>query len=104
MTSEEPNEPLSSTLTDRVSTSFQKLLNQHGYSFQEAVTQRAADLRASGRSIWQLFGSEIPVICSGQPTHIDFVLQGQNNRSSRLGGFYLISECKRVNPAKGHWC
>ncbi len=102
-------EPTSDELPDqdvratRASANFQKILDQHGYSFQEAVSARAEELRRVKKSVWTLFGTELPVYCQNQTTHVDLVLRGQEN-PSRRGGYFLIGECKRVNPVKGHWC
>jgi hypothetical protein len=88
----------------RVSSSFQKLLDQHGYSFQQAIASRAEELRDKETSTWNLFGTEVPVNCRNQSTHIDIVLTAWNRRRTRHSGYFLVAECKRVNPAKGHWC
>lgn len=73
-------------------------LDSNGFSFQHSVIRRAEELLKNNESLWRLEGTEIPVESGGVVTHIDFVLR--HRKSSR----FLIAECKRVDPAKGHWC
>ncbi len=77
---------------------FHKLLNSHGYAFQYSVIRLAEKLAAEERSAWLFQGAEFPVVVQGADTRIDFIMSSQSLRT------YMVSECKRVNPALGDWC
>lgn len=83
------------------------VLDIHGYGFQEAVKHRAIELASCGGTThwkWKFFNSELPVSLRGDHTHIDLILTAWTRRRNRHSGYYLVGECKRVNPAKGYWC
>jgi hypothetical protein len=77
---------------------FLKKLNSNGYGFQYSVIRLADTLYNSRKSGWKFVWAEFPVSVQGQDTRIDLVLQ-----NGRLP-YYILGECKRVNPALGHWC
>jgi hypothetical protein len=77
---------------------YRQELNRHGYAFQNSVIRAAKELFESGRSPWIFRDAEFPVSVRGRVTHIDFILE------HRERPLYLISECKRVNPALSNWC
>jgi len=79
-------------------TAFQSVLNSHGYSFQYSVIRLAERLYGPGRCPWLFEWAEFPVSVGSRDTRIDLVLRKYNTH------IYLIGECKRVNPALGHWC
>lgn len=86
--------------TEAVRKAFQEALNRHGYSFQQAVLDQASKTFDAQKSPWKLVVSEIPVSCGkDRQTQIDILLRHRVETP-----FYLIGECKRVNPAWGHWC
>ena len=82
-----------------VETGFMKVLNLHGYGFHYSVLKLASELYANGSSKWFFEAAEFPVQVQGLGTRIDFVLQHVDSPS-----FYLLAECKRVNPALSNWC
>src|SRR5262245_35612150 len=78
--------------------SFLKVLNSHGYGFQYSVIRLADTLYKDGKSGWRFEWAEFPVSVQGDDTRIDLVLrQGRSH-------YYMLGECKRVNPALGNWC
>lgn len=79
---------------------FNYTLNTHGYSFQHAVINAAKEACESGFSHWIFEASEFPVETNGKSTRIDFILHS----SDKNRNYCLAAECKRVNPAFGHWC
>lgn len=89
----------------RIANSFESTLNMHGHSFHQAVLRRQEELKNKTRkSNWNLFGMEVPVVCKNETTHIDIVNEDRSRSRSGNRDYYLVGECKRVNPAKGHWC
>src|SRR5687768_5877010 len=92
------------TVEKQIAKSFESLLNKHGYNFQYSIVRRAEQLRKENKSHWQLEGMEIPVTAGGDLTHVDFVLFQVPLYETRRKRFFLVAECKRVDPAKGHWC
>lgn len=83
---------------EEVAGNFYAALDRHGYGFQFAVLQAAADLFGEKRSPWRLPVAEFPVEVRGHGTRIDIVFEHRHSPK------YLICECKRVNPALSHWC
>jgi hypothetical protein len=78
---------------------FRKILNSHGYPFQQAVTKVAVETAAKPHeSPWYFDVTEFPVSINGFDTRIDLVLKRRDQ------GGYLIGECKRANPALSNWC
>lgn len=77
---------------------FNNKLNYHGYGLQYAVLKAAEEARGSHNSCWVFEAAEFPVEVRNKHTRIDFVLRTNNKR------YYLVAECKRVNPAFGNWC
>jgi hypothetical protein len=74
------------------------LLNTHGYSFQYAVIKAAISYFEDKSSPWRFEVAEFPVEVNDKSTHIDFILKNINE------SFYMVAECKRVNPALKDWC
>ncbi len=83
-----PNEPAD----DKLVREFEAALGRHGYGFQFAVIKEIDRLRNEENAGWEFVVSEFPVYVQGQGTRIDFILKYRSYR------FYLLSECKRVNP------
>lgn len=79
---------------------FNKELNSHGYSLQYAIIQAAKEASLAKESSWIFEAAEFPVEANGKHTRIDFILKSPDKDSKYL----LVAECKRVNPAYGHWC
>jgi hypothetical protein len=78
---------------------FRKILNSHGYPFQQAVTKLAVETGAKPHeSPWYFDVTEFPVSVNGFDTRIDLVLKRRDQ------GGYMIGECKRANPALSNWC
>lgn len=75
---------------------FEEVLSRHGYGFQHAVIGEIHGLRVHGHG-WLFEVSEFPVHVQGEGTRIDFILKYCESR------FYILAECKRVNPAFGNW-
>jgi hypothetical protein len=77
-----------------------RILNTHGYSFQYAVIKAAITYFGdkSSPSPWRFEVAEFPVEVNDRSTHIDFILKNIHE------SFYLVAECKRVNPAVKNWC
>lgn len=80
----------------RITSALQIELDQHGYGFQYAVIKEIQ--RVFPNQYWFVEVAEFPVMAGNHATHIDFVL------SSSDRSFFLVAECKRVNPAFSDWC
>jgi hypothetical protein len=94
-------ESLSGSDTEEISPverAFRRALDGHGYGFHYAVLRRAEELCATSRSQWRFEVAEFPVVVQKVPTRIDIVLRHGDEP------LLLVGECKRVNPALGHWC
>src|SRR6266567_1778716 len=76
---------------------FAAAINRHGYAFQNAVLKRCHDLFDSGKSRWVFEAAEFPAEVNGNGTRIDFILWTHQTP------YWLIAECKRVNPSLGDW-
>lgn len=87
---------------ERLKQSFNKALNRHGYGFQYSILRKAWDLSGQG-SRWIFKAAEFPVEVQGAGTRIDFILSRVSDYRYR-GGFYMVAECKRANPALSNWC
>lgn len=85
-------------MTEPTISDIRKVLGGHGYGFQYAVLRRAEELAEKRRSSWVFEAAEFPVGTVQTPTHIDFILR---NADSTV---YLVSECKRADPAHANWC
>lgn len=92
--------PKTTPENNELKNSFNKTLNSHGYSFQYAVIQAAKEACEKRLSSWIFEVSEFPVESNGKSTRIDFILHS----SDKDHNYCLVAECKRVNPAYGHWC
>ncbi len=77
---------------------YQNALNRHGYGFQYSVLNNILNLFNKEEISWLFEASEFPVNVQGFDTHIDFII-----KHSKIP-FYIISECKRANPALSDWC
>lgn len=77
---------------------FKKVLDSHGYGFQNAVIKECERLSKAvpAPSPWWFEASEFPVECGTALTRIDFIL--------RINHAVLVAECKRANPALASWC
>ena len=73
------------------------LLNKNGHGFQYAVLKEVQSAITEVKSPWLFEVAEFPVSINGEDIHIDFILQNFHEP------FYLICECKRVNPALSNW-
>jgi hypothetical protein len=82
---------------EKLEKSLQKVLDSHGYGFQYAVVEKIKEIYDMQR-LWLFEVAEFPVATRGHETRIDFVIKP----SDAL--FYLIAECKRVNPSFSDWC
>lgn len=81
----------------------QEALNRHGYAFQFSVLKKAQAAYDDRRiSRWRFEAAELPVRTESRDTRIDFVLS--RHREDARMQWYLICECKRVNPSRGNWC
>ncbi|HKO61472.1 MAG TPA: hypothetical protein VJV03_09960 [Pyrinomonadaceae bacterium] len=92
-----------------VKSAFERELSRHGHGFQFAVLKKAREL---GRrdvtrmtlmpSLWKFSAAEFPVSIHGVGTRIDFLLFKE--RGGTLGTAFMVSECKKANPAYSNWC
>lgn len=87
---------------ERLKQSFNKVLNRHGYGFQYSILRKAWDISGQD-SRWIFKAAEFPVEVQGAGTRIDFILARVPDYRFQ-GGFYLVAECKRANPALSNWC
>ncbi len=82
---------------------FRNVLDSHGYGFQYSVIRFADTLYKTSKSGWHFVWAEFPVSVQAKEgqskdTKIDLVLQ-----NGRLP-YYMLGECKKVNPALCQWC
>ncbi|MBN1349171.1 hypothetical protein JXJ21_07170 [candidate division KSB1 bacterium] len=85
--------------SSKLSQSFHKLLNQHGYNFQFSLLSAIIKLSERDRNFpWEFEISEFPVEHDNFETKIDFLLSRTDKRTQ------LICECKRANPSLSDWC
>lgn len=94
---------------ERARKNLEETLNLHGYGFQEAIKQVTIHRRTDFSEVnwgWKYFGSEIPVPINDDKshTHVDLILRAWTKRRIRHTGYFLVGECKRVNPSKAFWC
>lgn len=76
-----------------------KALNSHGFPFQYATVRAFRDAFESRASHWAFEVAELPVECNGSTVHLD-ALYSNIYGSTKL---YLVTECKRSNPATSKW-
>ena len=76
---------------------FEIALNRHGYAFQHSILSRVKALREQNLTDWFFEAAEFPVEVRGEGTRIDLLL------SSSGYYYWLLAECKRVNPAFADW-
>ena len=76
---------------------FAKAVNRQGYAFQNALLRQCVGLNESRKSSWSFEAAEFPVEVNGDGTRIDFVLWADQRP------YWLLAECKRVNPALADW-
>jgi hypothetical protein len=98
---EDKRTPREQNIINSLSSSMEKTLNSHGFSYQYSVIRRIHDLYESGRSKWILEGAEIPVETISGITQIDFVSRQKGE------SIFLIAECKRISASlkdKKLWC
>lgn len=72
-------------------------MNRHGYAFSNKVIEVASCLAEAGRSRWVFEAAEFPVEVGDYGTRIDFILWAHGTN------YWMLSECKRVNPAFSDW-
>lgn len=82
---------------EKIEQTLKCMMDSHGFSFQSAVVHHLQELHKNS-SEWLLEVAEFPTTVNGADARIDFIIRPQGTR------FFLISECKRVNPAFGNWC
>ncbi len=83
---------------------FNKRLNSHGFSFQYSVLEKIKDLYDEKKSKWYFEAAEFPVAIKDHHTRIDFILRKSIYISEKNAPFYIVAECKRVNPSLLNWC
>ena len=83
--------------TDLVSKGFQEYINSHGFGFQHAVMAKALEVY-SLKSPWRYPVPEFPVKIQDANTRIDVIFQ------HAMQPWFIVAECKRVNPSLGNWC
>ena len=91
-----PPNPPSSAQNQKVTDEFRRVLNKHGFPFQEAVLRSVGSIQTS--SGWEAWMPEFPVSVQDQSTRIDIILT--DPRRSR----FIVCECKRANPSIANWC
>jgi hypothetical protein len=82
---------------DELAANLLRILNSHGYAFQQAVIRHCHLLAHSG-SAWEFVEAQVPFELNGREGHIDFVLR------HRTSGAVMVVECKRADPATARWC
>lgn len=73
---------------------FRGELNSQGFGFQHAVVQA---IKRHQVNTWEVAATEFPVAYRDRATHVDVLAWCYEKRG------LLVGECKRVNPAFGHW-
>jgi hypothetical protein len=84
-----PNQP-----NEAIANEFKRVLNTHGYPFQEAVLRRIGEVESE----WEAWLPEFPVSVQDHSTRIDIVLTTESKDR------FIGCECKRANPAISNWC
>ena len=84
-----PNQP-----NEAIANEFKRVLNTHGYPFQEAVLRRIGEVESE----WEAWLPEFPVSVQDHSTRIDIVLTTESKDR------FIVCECKRANPAIANWC
>src|SRR5687768_7030537 len=74
-----------------------QILNLHGFPFHHAVLRHATRLSQQSKSVWLYEAIEVAVATRGHGTRIDFILDSPTRE------YWIIAECKRVNPALNEW-
>lgn len=92
------NGVLDSGVPTQLGSEFLNTLNRHGHAFHGAVWSKISDLHWSEGLPFVVEAGEFPVEVQGVSTRIDLVLR------RRPDHFYIVCECKRVNPALANWC
>lgn len=84
---------------------FETELNKNGFGFQFAVIKRIEELSHKSKTlkIYPL-ATEVPVEINDENTHIDIILKRVSSEYNLEIPIFLISECKRANPALSNWC
>ena len=77
-----------------------KVINRHGYAFQEAVLRRGQELFEARRSNWIFDSAEVPVEVRGAQTRIDFLLY-ESSRGAWGPLSYLVR--RRQAPRSPGW-
>ena len=79
------------------------VLNEHGHAFHYTVLRVINEIVSKQYAAWRLVGTEIPVEVRNQQTKIDFILERRYQWPDH-SAYYLLAECKRINPAFSNWC
>lgn len=91
--------------TEKIQQAFDAVLNRHGYGFHYAVLSLADNLYEGEKSSWYFETAEFPVESQGNSTRIDFILRLHDKFSQGQHiPYFLLAECKRVNPSLSNWC
>lgn len=84
---------------------FENQLRKDGFGFQYAVIEEISRLYNKDDSAFLPRFAEFPVEINNSNTHIDFILERIDKPSFRMKNhFFLICECKKVNPGLSNWC
>lgn len=86
----------SSPSNEEVVNQFRRVLNRHGFPFQEAVLRAVGSIETG--SGWEAWMPEFPVSVQDQSTRIDVIL------ASPAKDRFIVCECKRANPSIANWC
>lgn len=87
---------MSQPTIDQIAT---KALNSHGFPFQYATVRAFRNAFEQRHSHWAFEVAELPVECNGSTGHLDALYS--NIYGDRK--YYLVTECKRSNPATSKW-
>ena len=104
---EKSNTVASDNSEEQISLLFEEHLNQHGYSFQNAIARKIREMSydedLGKRSFFEVIGIEMPVTAD-RNTHIDIVGWHSNNYGLGKTRYYLVGECKKSDPGYAAWC
>jgi hypothetical protein len=75
-------------------------LTKHGHAFHARVIDEIRRLHIEHRTVWRPEVYEFPAQVQGRDTRIDCILTAPE-RDDR---FWVLAECKRMDPALKDWC
>jgi hypothetical protein len=82
---------------------FQSALDRHGHAFPQAIVALAGRLFETS-STWSWEATEVPVELRGDDTSIDILFKRYiRHYYEGILLYYMVAECKRVNPALSDW-